>query len=164
MSQLAQFRSLAIIYGIAVLVGIAEFVLMREAPPDPNGIFVDPVHNYPETMSKLYPGRAENLYFEGRQVESSVPTPKTVDELHRYQQAQRAAAEYYERGLAAGLRSDENLIYNYAVALMWAQADPAKIEAAIATWHRNFPASEREDLAELYKEIQLAYLRIEYGS
>jgi hypothetical protein len=160
MKWFAPYRSLAVIYGVVLIIGIGEFVIKRKRPPDHQQIFIDPVHNFPDTVDKLYPQRAENYYFRGRRAEISLPYPFTMLDVQR---AQLAAANHYEQCLAAGLRSDENVIYNYALALMRSQSDPARIEVVIQQWRRDFPNTVRRDLADRHKEIQLEFMRMGRG-
>jgi hypothetical protein len=155
MKWCAPYRSLLMIYCAAVLVGLGEyFGILR---PDDYSSYVDRVDNFPETMGELYPNRPENHYHRGRRAEISLPDRVAIAE---FQRAQLEAAEHYRQGLMAGVRSDENLIYNYALTLMRIEAEPAEIEAAIEQWRRDFPTSKRQDLGELYAAVRQEFLRM----
>jgi len=56
-----------------------------------------------------------------------------------------AAREHFENALRTGIKTEENLLYYYAIVLVHLQEDPAKIDAAIADWRGNFPTSSRPD-------------------
>ena len=157
MKWFTPFHSLAVIYGVVLLIGGGEFLLRNFRPPDPIGPYVDPVNNFADTFAQLYPQRAENHYHLARRAEASLPSRATLDDLQR---ANRAAADHYAQCLAAGLRSDENIIYNYAVSLMLIEADRSEVEAAIAQWRRDFPTSQRRDLEARYDEIRRELLRL----
>ncbi|MBC8353830.1 MAG: hypothetical protein H8E66_17660 [Planctomycetes bacterium] len=158
MKWFVTYRSLLLIYGVAMLVGLGEYLRIFKA--DDHGIYVDPVNNFPETIAKLYPDRPENHYHRGRRAEISLRERVTISE---FQRSEREAAMHYQRGLMAGLRSDENTIYNYAIALMLIEADHAEVELAIAQWHRDFPTSKRLDLTERYAAIRQEFLHMRQG-
>jgi|CXWL01.1.fsa_nt_gi hypothetical protein len=158
MKWFASYRSLLLIYGLAVFVGLGEYFQIFR--PDDTGSYVDPVDNFPETITNLYPDRAENHYHLGRRAELSIPGGVTIAEFQRYQ---LEIAEHYRQCLKAGLRSDENVIYHYALALMRIEADPAEVEAAIEQWHRDFPTSKRRDLAERYAAMRREFLDMRRG-
>ena len=79
-------------------------------------------------------------------------------ELH--QRLARARA-HYERALQGGLRSEENLHYNYALTLMRLRAEPELIDRAIADWRRNFPHSTYRDLATRRAAIEEELQRLD---
>ena len=59
------------------------------------------------------------------------------------------AREHFERALQTGVKADQNLLYWYAYVLVKLNEDPAKIDAAIANWRKNFPSSKRTDPRDL---------------
>ena len=52
------------------------------------------------------------------------------------------AVVHFRRALDAGVKTNEDLLWYYAMALLYTDADEAEIDAAIANWRRNFPHSE----------------------
>ena len=67
----------------------------------------------------------------------------------------REAAQHFERAISMGLKSEESLYYNYALTLIRIQGDPVRIDRAIADWRREFPFSERRELEQRRKSIEL---------
>jgi hypothetical protein len=55
------------------------------------------------------------------------------------------AREHFESALATGFKSDEQLLYYYALTLVLLKEDPEKINAAVRTWRVNFPKSALPD-------------------
>lgn len=158
-------RSLAMVYVLAALAGLVEF--HRRPANVPVGADTDgnPVRNFPEAMATLFPNRAETEYLLGRRCEviaerrfkSSVlqRNPKLLPQfMNALNDDLQEAARHYERAQALGLKSEENLDYNYALTLMRIRADPARIDNAIATWRRNFPFSDRRDLEQRRQAIE----------
>jgi hypothetical protein len=161
MQSLLPFRWLALVCVLGIAVGI------REARRQKIDVYHDDERNYPEAMAQLYPGSAQVEYLVGRQTETLALAPANVQEMQQRpdlleqlltdsQKRLNEAREHYERALAAGLRSEENLQYNYAVTLMQLRADPSEIEKAIAKWQRDFPHSDR-DLASTWLTIREAH-------
>ena len=116
------------------------------------------VPNYPEEIGKLYAGTAETEYLLGRRKESTMGSLRTREAVRKELES---VLQHYERALALGLRSNENLVYNHALTLMRLQAEPERIDAAIATWRRDFPHSTRADLALRREAIEDAFRRLE---
>lgn len=165
MSRSTPYRPLAIVYVLAALAGLMEFHrrpadVQREADA-----YSNPVRNFPEAMATLFPNRAETEYLLGRRFEiiaerrfKSSALESNPDLLPQVMKALNAdlqeAACHYERAQALGLKSEENLDYNYALTLMRIRAEPARIDQAIATWRRNFPFSDRRDLEHRRQAIE----------
>jgi tetratricopeptide (TPR) repeat protein len=165
MRSLVPFRWLALVCVLAFAMGWCE---SNRRSVD---IYRDPQHNYPQAMAQLYPGTAQVEYLTARQAEALAMSPENLQRLQEhpelleevladYHQQLQKAREHYERALAAGLRSEENLQFNYAVTLMQLRADPAEIERAIAAWQRDFPHSDR-DLQSKWLTIQEAHRKQE---
>ena len=55
------------------------------------------------------------------------------------------ARMHFENALESGVKTDKYLLYYYAFVLVQLREDPAKIEAAIANWRKNFPHSKFPD-------------------
>jgi tetratricopeptide (TPR) repeat protein len=165
MSWRTPYRPLVLVYVVAILAGINEF---RRGPADVRReaeIYGDPVRNFPEAMATLYPNRAETEYLLGRRDEAVAERRFHTGELQRdptllprfmnaFTVDLKAAARHYDRAQEMGLKSEENLDYNYALTLMRIRAEPARIDRAIATWRRNFPFSTRRDLEQRRQSIE----------
>lgn len=154
MWQKAPYRTLALVYGLALLAGLIEYFSGKPREPD---IYGNPQRNFPEAMSRLYPGSSESEYLLGRHFEAAAGRNYRPEEASRNKAMAeqfirdlnanlREAARHYERAIELGLKSEENLYYNYALTLMRTQADPKQIDRAIALWKQNFPYSTRTDL------------------
>lgn len=159
MQSLIPFRWLALVCVVAIAVGFQEYNRRRV------DIYGDAQHNYPEAMATLYPGIAQTEYLAGRKAEvlaGSGADPREIQQrpellekfLADLHQQLEEARGHYERALAAGLRSEENLQYNYALTLMRLRADPEQIDRAIANWRRDFPHSTLRDLQSRWLAIQ----------
>jgi hypothetical protein len=156
MRSWAPFRWLAMVCVIAVVVGYCERYHQD--------INVDPLQRYPKAMAHLYPGTAQAEYLTGREIEALASLGADPQDLQRPESLEKfladlqprleATRKHYERALAAGLRSEENLQYNYALTLIRLRADSELIAQAIAAWRRDFPHSERRDLETRWMMIQ----------
>ncbi|MBS0204340.1 MAG: hypothetical protein JSS49_15660 [Planctomycetes bacterium] len=162
MLRKSPFRTLCVVYLLAILAGFYEGVTKStHSQPDPD-IFGDPVRNFPEAMARLYPGTPEAEYLTGRRIEAiageraarkrgSQPLSDVISEMNV---DLRVAANHYERAIQMGLKSEENLYYNYALTLIRIQAEPAQIDRAIADFKRYFPHSSRRDLRQRRRLIE----------
>ena len=162
MLRKSPFRTLFVVYLLAILAGVYEGVTKSTHPrPDPD-IFGDPVLNFPEAMARLYPGTPEAEYLTGRRIEAiageraarkrdSEPLSAVISEMNV---DLREAAKHYERAIQMGLKSEENLYYNYALTLIRIQAEPQQIDRAIADFKRYFPHSSRRDLRQRRRLIE----------
>jgi hypothetical protein len=56
-----------------------------------------------------------------------------------------SALAHFRSALAKGVKTNEDLLWYYAVALMRHDADEAEVDAAVANWRRNFPHSNKQD-------------------
>lgn len=165
MQQMKPFRWLALVCLAALLLGAWE---RRREKVD---VYRDETPNYPQAMARLYPDRSQVEYLLGRwkatqggeQLDpQELQDPDRLAELlARTRERLAPAVEHYERALAAGLKSEENLQYNYALSLIQMRADPEKIDRAIADWRRNFPNSEYRDLAERRRAIEEVFDKLE---
>lgn len=165
MQQLKPFRWLALVCVAALLLGSWE---RRRPKVD---VYQDETRNYPQAMARLYPGRSQVEYLLGRweatqggeQIDQQeLQDPERLSELMaRTRERLAPAVEHYERALASGLKSEENLQYNYALSLIQMRADPEKIDRAIADWRRNFPNSQYRDLSERRRVIEEGFEKLE---
>ena len=156
------FRVLVFVCAAFAILGICE---RCRRPVD---VFRHPQFNFPEAMSELYPGTARTEYLLGRRAETLADAnanskelqqdPERMAEFLTQMQGRLAnAAKHYENALNAGLKSEEDLTYNYALTLIRIRADGEKIDRAIADWRREFPHSSRRDLGERRKAIEKQY-------
>jgi len=58
------------------------------------------------------------------------------------------ARRYFERAISTGIKSHEDLFYDYAVVLFLMEAESTDIDAAVAVWRKNAPNSTRLDPRE----------------
>ena len=91
---------------------------------------------YMESYRALYPHQPAAEAFQGFYA------------LNLQEDWQRAR-EHFERALQSGVKADQNLLYWYAYVLVQLKEDPAKIDAAIANWRKNFSRSKLTDPREL---------------
>lgn len=119
MEWLRRYRFLILVYTAAALAGLWEF------------LHPGPVGEPAELMLELYPDSAEVQYKLGRIFESQ-------HDLIR-------ARFHFENALKTKVKTDENLVWHYAVTLVRLNADPRLIDEAIANWRYNFPESEKPD-------------------
>jgi hypothetical protein len=82
-------------------------------------------------MRELYPESSRILYVEAMTHVLNGNLPE--------------ARERFEAALATGERTNEDLLYYYAVTLVKMEADPEEIEKAVTAWRFNFPYSDRPD-------------------
>ena len=122
---MASLRPYRFLFYVLSLAGVALVWELNEPDPqlakNPQGL--------PDLMRTLYPQNAHILYVEGVQGVLN-------GDLRR-------AREKFEAALATGNKTNEALLYYYAVTLVRMKADPAEIESAITAWRFNFPYSSR---------------------
>jgi tetratricopeptide (TPR) repeat protein len=63
-----------------------------------------------------------------------------------------AARHHFEKDLAAGSQT-EQLFYNYALALLFLDADDERIDSAIAQWRHAYSNSTRDDPRTAYERL-----------
>ncbi len=91
-----------------------------------------------ETLAALYPNRPETLIQQGLLAERM-----NSDDLAR---------EYFERAIATGDKSSEELYYEYVAVLIRLKAPKAEIDAAAEKWRRLFPLSKIPDPRSIHDE------------
>lgn len=154
------YRVLAIVFSIVGVAGLIEYASeggsKSHSGHAPSG----------DAMRGIYPQRAETEYYLGRQVEAHVAEMDVQSALKDAQhlflpfmeerdRRLQEAAGHYERAIAGGLKSNEDLYYNYALVLMRLGAAPVRIDEAVARWRKNFPNSQNVDLTERRAAIEL---------
>jgi len=148
------YRALAVVYTAAILIGIFEYSRDPGNVPD---IYGDSVRNFPMAVARLYPGRPESEYLLGRRLEAIVENRFNRVDMQRdpamlrqflndWNVSLHESAQHYERAIDLGMKSEEDLLYNYAITLIRIRADPRRIDQAIAAWRYHFPFSERRAL------------------
>jgi hypothetical protein len=122
MHRLKRFRLLGCVVLLAALAAAWE----RMAPDRDDS---PSNRQLPYVMRELYPESSRILYVEAM-----------TDVLNGNLPEARAR---FEAALATGERTNEDLLYYYAVTLVKMDADPEEIEKAVAAWRFNFPFSSR---------------------
>src|SRR5688572_3130255 len=154
------YRVLVIVFATAGVAGLMEYGSKGRSGPRGGQ------EQKGDAMRAIYPQRAETEYYLGRQTEALVaemdvqgalkdPQRLFLPFMEERDRRLQEAARHYERALAGGLKSNEDLHYNYALVLMRLGAEPARIDEAVARWRRNFPNSQNVDLAERRAAIEL---------
>jgi len=91
-----------------------------------------------DTYAELYPERPEMLFERGMRA--------------RIDGDDKQAREYFERAIATGFKTREDLYYEYCLVLRRLKAPQNEIDAAVANWKRLFPASKLQDPGTLSEE------------
>ena len=84
-----------------------------------------------DTYIAVYPGRPEMLFEQGLRAK------KSGDD--------RQARDFFERAIATGFKTSENLYYEYALCLIRLQASQQEIDAATERWKTLFPLTQLGD-------------------
>lgn len=108
--------------GLTLLAAIWEYTTPKETT------LSDAV---PYIWAQLYPGSVETQYSIGRVLIGKGEFEK--------------AREHFETALATGSKTNEALLYDYAVTLVHLEADHSEIDLAISKWRHNFPYSKEPD-------------------
>jgi hypothetical protein len=162
--RLRRYRLLFVIYGLAVLTGTYEAwqyrtipVSVTEAIDLPPGagepdLFLD--GDLPSVLFDLYPDRSEFLFVRGFQIKlcgEHQDSPRPYRVCDQFPSTDLATVrEYFERALACGNKTDENLYYHYVEVLMRQAAPQDEIDAAAEQWRRLFPFSDRRDPRDVF--------------
>jgi hypothetical protein len=112
-----------------------------------------PKTNIADVNSALYPNRAYSLYYRALQASlCSGPRRETQPGCQdRARVGPHEIRELIERSLATGNRSNEMVMYNYAIILLQEKAAPELVDAAIHVWRVNYPESREADPRETYR-------------
>jgi hypothetical protein len=124
--RLRRYRFLIVVYALATSVGLWEYS-RRDAPP-PNGPTAELID------LEVYPTSPNAEYTKG-------VLRMGAGELEQ-------ARKHFERALATGVKTNENLFRFYTNVLIELKEDPQTIDDAFAMWRWNFPHSEARDEAE----------------
>jgi hypothetical protein len=138
MKWFREFRFLIIVYGLTLAAATWELVGRPGAgakPPAPSAPAPSPP-GYVPVLSSLYPDDAKTLYYAGVRALFSEHNPKE-------------ARRHFERAVKMGVKTDEQLLYYYAVTLILDGADQKEVDEAVANWRRNHPASREIDPRKL---------------
>ncbi|MES2793491.1 MAG: hypothetical protein V4719_28015 [Planctomycetota bacterium] len=122
MTAISRYRLLLVILSLATVAALWELT-------DPNPQTSRKSQVLPYVMLDLYPDSPQILYQLGIQQVLQGDLP--------------AARRQFERALAAGETTNEDLLYYYAVTLVRAGASPAEVKQAVARWQFHFPHSRR---------------------
>jgi hypothetical protein len=134
--RLQQYRFLAIVCGLAILAGLWEFWKNRERSPMPHPVKTGAPH-----VPEVPPDR--RVYGE---VFPGTPNAEFDRGMDFYlEQDYGSAAEHYRAAISTGVKTNEDLLWYYALTLLRLRADEAEIDAAVANWRRNFPHSDKQD-------------------
>lgn len=149
MDWLRAHKVLLVVYGAGLVLAAIELsspAIDAERAEDPSW-FLTPGANIVDTSRAVLPDRANTLYYEAFRASLCSSPDLGRSEACRAEGAARPdeIRELFERALATGNRSNELLLYNYAVLLVQEGAAPAEIEAAVRSWRVNYPRSSRPD-------------------
>jgi hypothetical protein len=84
---------------------------------------------YPEVIGTMYPDREDSLFLQAMQA-------RTAGNLSQ-------ARELFERAISTGVKTDENLYYEYLATLIEMDAEQADVDAAAKLWRTNYPFSKK---------------------
>ena len=127
--EILRYRLLIIVFIVAGLRGSLEVIFSDEHDSQATTL-----------VSELYPDSAETHFRRGL-IAMSV----------RQDDAQ--ALRSFERALATGIKTNEDLLYNYALILILMKKDSKIVNAAITDWRLNFPNSYQPDPRIVAREI-----------
>lgn len=136
------YRPLLVWYALAVFVAGLE-----HDPPDESVLFLDAEANYGDLMVDLYPDSWEADFNQGYQAGLCFHLKESPPQYCRRFKFNdlNEARNHLEKAVESRPKADENLLYLYLYVLVHTNADPAKIEAAAAAWHFNYPFSDKPD-------------------
>lgn len=106
------------------LAALAMTLELTDESPNP-----DKPPEFFKLMSRLYPDRGESLFYQGLDALVERDYPR--------------ARDLFERAMATGLKTEEDLYYRYAEVLMLLDAPQSEIDAAVASWKYHFPFSKK---------------------
>lgn len=115
--------------------------------PQPPAWLLDPDHNIADVYAELYPERAASHFY--RALQGSLCTqvgPDTSPECTAFDLTSYGELrDLLANAVATGNRSNERILYNYAVILLVSGAPRAEVDAVVRRWRRDYPYSELED-------------------
>jgi WD domain, G-beta repeat len=127
----SMFFPLYAIVGVAIALEAAGRLEKSETDsPDRTGLAEEA-----NVVQALFPDSPESDYIRGMNAK-----------YLRYDLAE--ARRYFERALSSGIKSHQELFYDYAVVLFLMEGNSAKTDAAVAAWRKNAPDSTRLDPRE----------------
>lgn len=139
MRFLRKHRLILVLYAVAVALGSLE-IAGRPATPEATSTDASGLPPDAALILELYPHSPEADHVRGVQAQYL---------RFDLQEARRC----FEKALATGIKSNSNLLYDYAVVLYLMQAEAGEVDAAIARWMRNDPASTLPPPRSLHREF-----------
>lgn len=135
---LRRYRLLVVVYGLALVVAMWEVVggIYEEGKaPDARSTTETRLQTlrFAEAHEALYPDLPRSGYFRG--IRALFADPPDLE----------TARKEFEQALATGIKTDEQLLYYYAVTLVMLDEEPEVVDAAIANWRLNHPRSTNLD-------------------
>jgi hypothetical protein len=121
---LRRYRLLLTVLIVTAVSLVVELSARKSSKPKDNSAL-------PIVMLNLYPESAETFYTVGMQ--------------HIISGDHQKARYYFEKGIATGDRTNEDLLYAYALLLTRLPGTTQEIDDAIALWKFHFPTSRRTD-------------------
>ena len=149
MRWLRAHRLLLVVYGSTALLGFYE--LRRPYPlfgsVDRPEWYLAPEHNIVDVSNAILPGRAATFYYQALQASLCQEPSHAAAEVCRARGAvgHEEIRELFERAIATGNDSIEDLLYNYAVVLIQSGASAADVDAAVRAWRIAYPHSQSPD-------------------
>lgn len=161
------YRVLLFVFAIAGVAGLIEYsnATNKSADRDGGPQSAERRIGDADAMLAIYPARAETEFYRGSKEEAILlqqDRKEAVSEAFLIERRRRLAevAEHYERALAGGIKSNEDLHYDYALTLMRLDAPPEKIKKAITRWRETFPNSRKPDLESWREAISQQNLQL----
>ncbi len=154
-----RYRFLFVIYGLAILPAVYELWITQKIPesvtenldvkvgPGEGDLFFE--YDFPGELSAVFPERTESSFARGVQVHlclnrirqgQRIPVCEQLGEV-----SEEEARRLFEKALATGARSNEELLFHYATFLFESGASEQDVAAAFAEWKRHHPFSPRRD-------------------
>lgn len=121
---LRRYRLLLIVLLMAAVSLVVELSARESSKASDNSAL-------PIVMLNLYPESADTFYLVGMQ--------------HVIAGNHRKARYFFEKGLATGDRTNEDLLYAYALLLTRMPGTTQEIDSAVELWKFHFPTSRRKD-------------------
>lgn len=107
---------------------------------------LNPERNLADVYNELYPERSASQYFRALQASLCGEDRQSSPVCRRFERDTPAAMrDLLAKAVAAGNRSNEKIVYNYARALIFTGAPEGEVEAAIRRWQIDHPYSDLPD-------------------
>lgn len=158
MGWLARLRSHQVplvVFGGLLVLGLIELSdpdFDRRATDSPR-VYLDPETNIADVSAELYPDRSLSLYYQAFQASLCGEGESEGVCAERGPAKPGEVRELFERAIATGNRANELTFYNYALVLLQEGAPAEEVDAAVRSWRRTYPRSQRKDPREVYAEM-----------